>query len=239
MDEVVAALKAILAALPATDGVAAFTRLYLAVTRDVRRTVRGGTFEDPAFLGRLDVEFASLYLDTVRRAATGEGAVPRAWAPLLDAAGRPGIVPLQFALAGMNAHVNRDLPLALVETCEARGVELRRRSPQHRDFRRIDALLAATEARAKADLVTGALAEADVALGRVDDVLAMWKVEPARAAAWSNAETVWALRGLPQLRASFLRTLDRTVGFAGRGLLRPLGPATRPSSRRRPRGSRP
>jgi hypothetical protein len=50
----------------------------------------------------------------------------------------------------------------------------------------------------------------------------MWKVGRARDAAWVNGETLWALRGLPQLRAEYALTLDRMVGFAGRGLLRPL-----------------
>ena len=30
-----------------------------------------------------------------------------------------GIEPVQFALAGMNAHINHDLPLAVVSTCSA------------------------------------------------------------------------------------------------------------------------
>ena len=55
-----------------------------------------------------------------------------------------------------------------------------------------------------------------------DDVVAMWKVGRARDAAWVNGETLWALRGLPKLRAEYASTLDRMVGFAGRGLLRPL-----------------
>ena len=122
----------------------------------------------------------------------------------------------------MNAHINRDLPLALVQTCEDRRVPLRRRTPQHRDFRRIDSLLKTVEAQVKAELVTDALRDFDVVLGELDDVVAMWKVERAREAAWNNAETLWALRDAPRLRQQFLRTLDRMVGFAGRGLMRPL-----------------
>jgi hypothetical protein len=51
---------------------------------------------------------------------------------------------------------------------------------------------------------------------------AMWKVERAREAAWTNAGALWVIRRLPRLRAEFLETLDRLVGFAGRGLPRPL-----------------
>ena len=79
----------------------------------------------------------------------------RAWAALFEARAREGIAPIQFALAGMNAHINRDLRLALVETCRARDVVPARVSPQHADFRAIDPLLAETEARVRRNFATG------------------------------------------------------------------------------------
>ena len=220
--EVTARMKKIVAALPPGDGVRAFTALYLAVTQAVDEAAKPGTFEDSRFVRWLDVVFANIYFEALRNALFAAGPVPKAWAPLLEARGRRGVLPLQFALAGMNAHINRDLPVALVRTCEGRQIELRRRSPQQRDFRKINSLLAVVEEQVKAELVTEALRDVDVALGDLDDVLAMWKVERAREAAWAYAETLWALRASPQLSGQFLRALDRTVGFAGRGLLRPL-----------------
>jgi hypothetical protein len=220
--EVVERMRAIVETLPPDDGVCAFTRLYLAVTEAIDEQARPGAFEDPAFIRRLDVGFANHYFDALRNALLETGPVPKAWDPLLEARGTAGVLPLQFALAGMNAHINRDLPIALVATCEAAGVAPDDGTPQRRDFRRIDALLAAVERRVKNELLTEALARFDVALGELDDVIAMWKVERAREAAWTNGETLWAIRSLPRLRAEFLGTLDRLVGFAGRGLLRPL-----------------
>lgn len=215
-------MKKIVTALPPDDGVRAFTALYLAVTEAVDEAAKPGTFEDARFVRWLDVVFANMYFEALRNALFAAGPVPKAWAPLLEARGTRGVLPLQFALAGMNAHINRDLPVALVRTCEGRQIELRRRSPQQRDFRKINSLLAVVEGQIKAELVTETLRDVDVALGDLDDVLAMWKVERAREAAWAYAETLWALRASPQLSGQFLRALDRTVGFAGRGLLRPL-----------------
>ncbi len=220
--EVIARMRKIVAALPPDDGVRAFTALYLAVTEAVEGAVKPGGFEDVPFMRRLDVVFANLYFDALRNWLLGTGPVPKAWAPLVEARGKEGVLPLQFALAGMNAHINRDLPLALVTTCEGHRVELRSGSAQQRDYRRINPLLALVEGQVKAQLVTDALREFDIALGKVDDVIAMWKVEHAREAAWVQAETLWAIRGFPQLRAEFVRTLDRLVGLAGRGVLRPL-----------------
>src|SRR5262249_14577955 len=56
---------------------------------------------------------------------------------------------------------------------------------------------------------------------RIDDVVAMWDVSRARDAAWTNAAALWELRGDRDLYDAYLATLDRTVGFAGRGLLVP------------------
>jgi hypothetical protein len=224
ISEVVSRLKGIVAVLPPGDGLRAFTALYLAVTEAIEKTAKPGGFEDVRFVRWLDVVFANLYFEALRNALLRAGPVPKAWAPLLLGRAKRGVLPLQFALAGMNAHINRDLPIALVQTCEGRQVPLRRRSPQHRDFRRINSLLALVEAQVKAELVTDALRDFDVALGQIDDVIAMWNVERARDAAWNHGETLWALRDAPRLRAQFLRTLDRMVGFAGRGLMRPLLP---------------
>ena len=112
--EVIARMKKIVAALPPDDGVRAFTALYLAVTEAVAGAAKTDTFEDARFVRWLDVVFANLYFEALHNALFKAGPVPKAWAPLLEARGRRGVLPLQFALAGMNAHINRDLPVALV-----------------------------------------------------------------------------------------------------------------------------
>ena len=220
VDEVAERMLAIERALPERDGVRAFTRLYRAVTEAVDDRVRPGTFADAAFTRWLDVVFANLYFRALRAHVLGRKRPPRAWAPLFESRSRRDVAPIQFALAGMNAHINRDLPLALVETCRARGLALARGGPQHADFRAIDPLLAETEAQVRSELATGLVGWADEALGELDSVVAMWNVRKARAAAWVNAETLWALRDVPFVAGRFAVTLDRMVGLAGRGLLR-------------------
>jgi hypothetical protein len=124
----------------------------------------------------------------------------------------------------MNAHINRDLPVALVTTCEEAGLTLAEGSPQHADYVRVNTVLAGVEAEVKQQFVGGWLRKLDRIVhrfDRIDDVVAMWDVSRARDAAWTNAETLWALRGQRDLYDAYLATLDRTVGFAGRGLLVP------------------
>lgn len=215
---VLARLNAIASGLPATDGVGCFNHLYLEETVAVDTAAGGAGFEDPDFIRALDVVFAGLYFAAVDAAGAGQ-AVPRSWAPLFAARSDPRIAPIQFALAGMNAHINHDLPLALVSTFEARSLEPGQDSPQHRDYEKINDTIAATEARVKQGFLTGMLGLADEVLGHVDDVVAMWSITEARNAAWTNAEALWALRDHPDLTADYEDALDGTVGFAGRGLL--------------------
>jgi len=220
IDEVFTRMESITGALPAGDGIAAFTRLYLAVTEAVRAAATADDFEDAAAVRWLDVVFANLFFEAVDAASAGRP-IPRAWAPIFAAREHKDILPLQFALAGMNAHINRDLPVALVETCAQGRIELEDGSAQHRDFLKVNALLAETEEQAKRGLLEGFEAILDVALGNLDDILAMWDVERAREAAWTNAQALWAVRDQPSLSAEFLLALDRMVGLASRGLLVP------------------
>ena len=224
IDDVLARLRAIDAALPAADGVAWFTKLYLRVTEGVEARVAAAAaaFHDPAFLVRLDVAFANLYFDALAAATRTPSDPPGAWAPLFEARTNPHIAPIQFALAGMNAHINRDLPVALVSTAAAQQVDLAAATSELADFRRVNALLKTTERQVKAWFATGFVGVVDAAFGDVDDHIAMWDVERARDAAWVQAQTLWALRALPELQQEFVATLDHVVGFAGRGLLVPV-----------------
>jgi hypothetical protein len=220
---VLARLESVAAELALTDGVARFNHLYLEVTQSVDTGAQGATFEDPAFLQALDVAFAGLYFAALDDAAAGSP-LPRCWAPLFAARGDPHIAPIQFALAGMNAHINHDLALALVATCADAGITLDTGSAAHRDFIKVNALLATVEARVKADYLTGLVGAADEVLGRIDDVVAIWSVSEARNAAWTHAQMLWAVRGDAALTKAFEDTLDGTVGFASRGLLVPTLP---------------
>ncbi|HMI98278.1 MAG TPA: DUF5995 family protein [Gaiellaceae bacterium] len=209
---------------PRGDGVAAFSALYLRVTEGVDEGLGATTFEEPNFVTQLDITFANLFFDALDAYMRNPASAPHAWVPLFEQRSRRRIEPLQFALAGMNAHINRDLPVAVVSTCTALRVELLRESREHADFERVNTLLAAVEANVRRAYLTGWVAFVDRLLhpfGHLDDVLAIWSVESARDAAWANAETLWSLRNEPALAGAFLETLDKTIGFAGRGLLVP------------------
>jgi hypothetical protein len=222
--EVIERLRAIEATAPRANGVACFARLYREVTEGVNVRLANQGFANALFLERLDVCFAGLFFAAHDAYNRDPGSVPRAWGPLFAEQSRHGIAPLQFAFAGMNAHINRDLPVALVTTCRNLKLDLREGTPERADFERVNVLLGEVEATIKHSYLTGWLARVDRVVhrfDRIDDVVAMWDVRRARDAAWTNGKTLWALRDEPSLASDFLLALDRMVGFASRGLLIP------------------
>jgi hypothetical protein len=77
----------------------------------------------------------------------------------------------------------------------------------------------------KREFAVGAIDAIDRLGGPVDDAIAMWNVRAARSAAWTNAQVLWGLGGIPLLRDRFFTKLDSLVGMTGRGLLLALDPS--------------
>lgn len=223
IDDVVSRMQAVASAIPGPDGIADFNRLYRKVTEEVGRSVDARTFEDAAFITRLDIVFASRYFRALSQHLSGGGA-PRSWRALFESRHRSGVSALRFAVAGMNAHINFDLALSLVEAAAERGIVLDVGTPQHRDYERINRLLGDTMPAAKVWFSTGLIGVADEVLGPKDDHVAIWSIERAREAAWVHAETLAALQGAQRLAARFVDTLDRSVGLASQALLAPRSP---------------
>jgi hypothetical protein len=96
-------------------------------------------FEDPEWVSDWDVAFAELYLQAHDADRAG-GRVPRPWRLAFTAP--PDLPPLRHVLLGINAHVNYDLPQALLAVITdddfTDHVLMDRR---RRDHERIDAVL--------------------------------------------------------------------------------------------------
>jgi hypothetical protein len=217
IDEVVARLQQLESELPVTDGVHWFNRLYLEVTLAVRDYLAHHALKAPPFLEQLDVFFGNKYFDAVDGAAGRPQRVAPAWAPLFDARHDSPIAPLQFAIAGMNAHVNHDLAVGVVEVCQALRMEPG--DPQHQDYDAISTIVTSTEERVKRWLLTGAIKELDHAVAPTDDLAAIWSISAAREAAWVRAQVLWRLRNEADLTAAYLAVNERATELAGRAML--------------------
>ncbi|MDI3420166.1 DUF5995 family protein [Streptomyces luteolus] len=188
---------------PHSDGVTVFHRTYLAVT------------EESAEPAPLEVRLAERYfaaLDAVRHGYRA----PAAWRPLFRYRHHPGVRPLQFALAGLNAHIGYDLVLAVVDACHGSGCEP---ATVEGEFDRLGDRLAALEERIVEDLAP------DPEHLRIADPLTHlvggWNLERARDAAWSAARVLCGLRELPDLAEEFRQRTDAGAGLVGHCLLTP------------------
>jgi hypothetical protein len=230
--DVIASLTALDLALPDSDGLKWFNWLYLTVTKAVDLSIgtqpgtqpqNSSAWNCPAWLTRLDVVFAGLYLDALAQWLTPGETAPKCWQVLFRARNDARLARIQFALAGMNAHIDHDLCVAVVQTCREFSVEPLHLSPQYRDYSAVNDLLDGIVSTAKKELLVGLLGDNLPSLNLVENLAAMWGLRATREFAWTNAELLWHAQGVPGLAERLLDGLDDSGELAGRGLLAPVG----------------
>jgi hypothetical protein len=215
-------MKAIEAALPPSDGLACFNRMYRIVTETVMAQVAQGFFADPAFMEHLDIVFANLYLGAVDGFCCEPPTACRAWNVLFSRRSDTSVLPMQFALAGMNAHINRDLALAVVTACRDFG-KAPESGSHEADYDKVNRLLAALDPQVRQSFEDGLLLELDKrAAAGLENLAGNFGIGAARETAWVNAQALWHLREISFVYKQYLDGIDRTAAFAGRALLIPL-----------------
>jgi hypothetical protein len=146
IDSLITRMEELLVQLQASadmEGSALFLATYLRTTRAVAADLQAGAFIDPTWTEQWDIAFASLYLDALEE-WTSRGSAPEPWRIAFSAGrGEERLPPLRHVLLGMNAHINYDLPQALLaaitdEEFDDDALVARRRT----DHEHIDELLA-------------------------------------------------------------------------------------------------
>jgi hypothetical protein len=168
-------------------------------------------------MGELVVRFGNTFLASVERPTRA----PRAWKPLFERRHDREVAPLQFAMAGLNAHVGSELPVGLADAARKLDIDLSHARAEHDDWTKVNATIAEVEPAAKRYLLTGAIKDLDPAFGQLDDLAATWSVEAAREAAWAQGRVVWSLGHAPFLRDPYVGTLERSTRMVCRLLLVP------------------
>jgi hypothetical protein len=187
------------------DGVACFNYMYRSVTKAVHEDLNG--FTEPDVVGRLAVVFAEFYINAYDAATAGTW-ISKAWEPLFEDRRTPGIAPIQFALAGINAHINNDLPWALLQTWDELGVEPSDDSAAFLDFQSIDGVLHSVAREVRTTLESGFLRWLDRLFGRFDDLFESFVIARAREDAWRRA-----VRWRVHLDDGAASAHERHVGF--------------------------
>jgi len=202
------------------DGLKWFNRLYLQVTAAVQTRVSAGGFHNPVWLADLDVQFANIYFLALQNSLAGRKA-SGCWRALFECRQQNAVARIQFALAGVNAHINHDLPEAIVATCQANGTSPDRGGALYQDYSDVNSTLDSLIELAKSELMVRLPGDALPAVNHVEDTIAAWSVCAARESAWQNAEYLWAVRALPAASAGFLNMLDGFTTVIGKALLVP------------------
>ncbi|HKV92058.1 MAG TPA: DUF5995 family protein [Candidatus Angelobacter sp.] len=219
IDGVIQVMQNLDNALTSNDGLKWFNLLYLKVTQQVLNSPPQNGWQAPVWLTRLDVIFANLYFAALADSLNGKP-IPSSWQALFEARQRTGVDRIQFALAGMNAHINHDLSLALLQIDNEMHQGFAAGTPEHQDYQHVNDLLEAVLPMALTFLATGILGELAQDTGRIGRMLAIWNVRVARDLAWDFAGTLQALPA--SFRPSLIRKGDLSTGALGRLLLVPL-----------------
>jgi hypothetical protein len=219
--DVLQMLQAIETTCSDSDGLKWFNWLYQQVTQSVETRVSTGGFSDPGWLAALDVQFARLYFAALKSSLSDQ-ATPGCWQVLFNSRDHNAVARIQFALCGINAHINHDLPEAIVATCQATGTTPNHGGTNYADYTALNTTLDGIIDFAKAKLNVRLPGDALPPVSHLEDTIAAWDVSAAREAAWQNAEHLWELDKVPPLADSFMDMLDGLTTVIGKTLLVPV-----------------
>jgi Family of unknown function (DUF5995) len=163
-----------------------FLATYLRTTVAVSDAVAAADFEDPDWVSHWDAEFAELYLIAHDADQDGRDAdVPRPWRLAFSAP--PELAPLRHVLLGINAHVNYDLPQALLRVIsDADFADESIMKTRQRDHERIDAVLSSRVAAEDSELTASGKAFVDRLLTPLNRLGSKRFLREARQKVWHN-----------------------------------------------------
>ena len=166
-----------------------FHATYLRTTEAIGREIARGGFADADWMTRWDLAFAGLYVQALEADERG-GAVSGPWQVAFGAADdRADLPPLRHVLFGLNAHINYDLPQALLTVISSAefddpAVVARRQA----DHRHVDTVLQARVGAEDAELsAVSRVTLLDRVLRPANQAASRRFLAEARAKVWRNA----------------------------------------------------
>ncbi|WP_428224508.1 DUF5995 family protein [Flavobacterium sp.] len=185
-----------------------FAVLYRQVTCNVRDGIQNKQFDDNARMEQLDVHFANRYFKAYFD-FKAQHPITKSWEIAFLSSQKKYLV-MQYLLQGINAHINLDLGIATVLTCEGHSIE-----GIKKDFYGINTLLASMVDGVQQQI--GAISPLFKILmpltRKWDDKLAQFTIELARDGAWDFALQYQASTNKDQLLVSRDKKIEQ-LGFA-------------------------
>lgn len=219
IDRVIAQLETII-----TDSITSksregyFAALYHKVTCKVKEGIVAGDFEDGARMELFDVMFANRYLDA-RVQWKNKRDVSASWKVAFEMTEKAGVIILQHLLLGINAHINLDLGIAVVEAAKERNQPL---DALRKDYIAINTILAALTYEVISDLnqMSPLLSLAGLHANN-NSMFIQFALSNARDGAWCFAEDLDTQSGTEY--SALIKQRDRDIATLGEGIVKTKG----------------
>lgn len=205
------------------DRLGYFAALYHQVTCKVKEDIDSGLFEDGARLAELDVVFANRYLFAHQQWTQDKDSpdLSQCWKVAFESAENSSHLILQHLFLGMNAHINYDLGIAVVELARQGFDE----DALRRDYNSINNILGALTYSVinKLNRVSPFLSILGFTATNSNSMLIQFSMGNARDGAWLFALDLKKTIGDQQQYDAFLLKRDQDISELGRLLLKRKG----------------
>jgi hypothetical protein len=174
------------------DRRAIFLSCYSVMTRNMIHSLKSGVFHDEKWVDELLNHFADYYFRAHEVYESGSETAPPIWRLTFEAAQNPKVLAVQHLILGVNAHINFDLVLALVDMLEPEWMSLadigRRRRFQ--DHCTINTIIASSIDEVQDSILerySPGMSLIDRAFGHLDEMLISKLITHWRERVWQNA----------------------------------------------------
>jgi len=217
IDDILSQLEGIIAeSIRTNDRMGYFAALYYKVTASVKAGIAKGQFENGLRMERLDVIFASRYLDALNGWKNGQP-ITESWRVAFEAAKSSSLLVLQDLLLGINAHINLDLGIAAVEVTDGQLEGI------HNDFDSINTIISSLTYQVLNDIdrISPLLSLLGLHASNQASILIQFSIDNARDGAWCFAELLATKKGADYNDCIAQR--DKTVAQLANELAKPTG----------------
>ncbi len=204
----------------ASDNRAIFLSCYLMMTQNMLEAIRRQDFHDPAWVGVLLQRFAEYYFLALEAYERDADQAPPVWQVAHNAAIQKQGLVLQELLLGVNAHINYDLVLTLVDLLQPEWESLtdERRSQRYADHCHVNEVIGATIDAVQDQVVEPAMPVMDMIdrlLGPLDEKMISRLLSDWREQVWQNAIHLLQTQDAEQ-RSDYVRQVEAEALRLGR-----------------------
>lgn len=206
------------------DRRAIFLACYSMMTANMFGAIDKGEFQDVAWVSKLLHRFADYYFEAVNAYEKQDGCTA-VWRFAFDAARKSDTHVMQNLILGVNAHINYDLVLALVDVLRAEWHELSpdARAQRYQDHRHVNTIIAATINSVQDQVIERYEPDMDLVdklFGPVDEWIIARLIAGWREEVWRHADELMACADGPETVALQQkveqRALTRAHAVAGK-----------------------